>query len=175
MRGNEADAMNLRAYSALDGASPDWRTDLATLLRSDVPLNRMLRNRLIALIENLTDEGPRLELKGHKAARDQFLGVVIRHDWMEIGRWVAAYPQSAASEPNATQAAADHFGLGTKKVEAALTYFNKVRLWTDRAMESDAGKAMGREWVERLYHSITVNPGLKQVNKELLQQLGLSH
>lgn len=153
----------------------DWRLDLARLLRSDIPLDRSLRNRIAALVENVTDVGPRLDLNGHKSKQDRFVGVAKRHEWMEIGRWVNAYVKRTPESASATQAAADHFNQGKKKVEAAVTYYNRVTLWTDRAMESDAGKVMGREWVERLYHSITVNPEMKMPNYELLRQLGLSH
>lgn len=153
----------------------DWRDDLARLLRSEVALDRSLRDRLASLVENVTSDGPRLELTGHKSARDKFAGVASRHQWMEIGRWVVAYARSGAPGENVTQAASDHFGQGIKKVEAAVTYFNKVTLWVDRAMESAAGQVMGREWVERLYHSITVNPEMKKLNEDLLRQLGLSH
>lgn len=172
---DEAAATNLRAFCALGGASIDWRTDLVRLLQSDIPLDRLLRDRLVALIDNVTGVGPRLELAGHKDERDKFSGIVARHDWMEIGRWAANYASSETKVKAPAEAAADYFGQGVKKVEAAITYYNKATLWADQAMKSAAGKAMGREWVERLYHTITVYPEMKALNRNLLLDLGLSH
>ena len=175
MPADDADAMNLRAYMALAGASMDWRDDLARLLRSDVPLDRPLRDRLASLVDNVTGDGPRLELTGYKAAKDRFAGIASRQKWMEIGRWVSAYQKPDPSSPNATQAAAEFFVIGLKAVEAAVAYFNKAYVWIDRAMESEAGQTIGREWVERLYHSIIVSPETKRLNDGLLRQFGLLH
>lgn len=172
---DDPDALNLRAYLALQGAALDWRDDVARLLRSDAPVSRLVRNLLAAAVENVSEEGTKLDLAGHKAARDRFVGVVIRHEWMDIGRWVTDFRMRHPSGPSAVAAAAEHFGLGLKKVEAALAFFNKANLWVDQAMESEAGRDMGREWVESLYHSITVNPEIKQVNEPLIRDMGLSH
>lgn len=175
MVADDANRLNLRAYLALAGATLDWRSDVARLLRSDVPLSRIMRDSLAAAIENITHEGPSLELTGHKAARDRFAGIASRHEWMAIARWVAEFKEQNLAGPNAVDAAATHFKLSVKKVESAVTYFNKTTVWVDQAMKSEAGQVMGRDWVERLHHSITVNPEMKRRNGDLVCLLGLSH
>lgn len=175
MTDDEAAALNLRAYLALGGASVDWRQDLSALLRSDAPLDRLLRNRLADFVDNVSGTGIALDLAGYKEARDRFAGVAARHEWMEVGRWITHHSEGPLKRKGATKAAADHFTQGIKKVEAALTYFNKANLWVNQALESEAGKMLGRDWLERLYHMITVYPEMKPANGELLRQLGLSH
>lgn len=174
MQDDEADALNLRAYLALSGASRNWRDDLARVMRSDAPLSRMLRNCLADAFENETQEGSRLDLNNHKADRDRFAGVVSRSEWMEIGRWIEEQRQAGLRQET-TEAAARHFGIGVKKVEKALTYYNKAKVWVEKAMRTEAGQAMGRDMVEQLYHSIIVMPELKRLNADLLRQLALSH
>jgi len=167
--------LSLRAYLALQGASLDWRGDLAELMRSDVPLDRMLRDRLADAIENQGGEGPSIELNNHKEARDRFAGVASRHEWMEIGRWIEGERQRGVPKGASLEAAERHFGVGIKAAEKALTYYNRAKLWIDGALKSEAGQALGRDTLERLYHSITVRPEMKRVNADLIRQLGLSH
>lgn len=169
------DALSLRAYLALSGASIDWRSDLAAVMRSDAPLSRMLRTALADAFENESQQGPRLDLNNHKPNRDKFAGVVSRHEWMEIGKWIEARREQSPQGGDVVGEAAAHFGVGVKKAEKALTYYNKARFWVDAAMRSDAGQTIGREVVESLYHSIAVNPDMKRVNADLIHQLGLSH
>lgn len=167
--------LDLRAYLALSGASLDWRTDLAALLRSDLPLSRLLRDRLANLIDE-GDDGRRLELTGHKPNRHRFAGVASRYEWMEIGRWVDNRRRLHPDDPqSAVEAASHHFTLGEKKVEAAVSYYNKTSSWVEKALGSEDGQALGREWLERLYHSITVSPEMKKLNQGLVKRLGLSN
>jgi hypothetical protein len=175
MADDDPKSLCLRAYLALQGASLDWRGDLAELMRSDVPLSRMLRERLAAAFENESPEGPRLDLKNHKVASDRLKVNVARHDWMEIGRWTDAKREQGLSRKLALEKAAEHFVVGEKKCDEALIYYGRVKQWVDAALETQSGQALGRDWLERLYHSFISHPDMKRVNAELIRQLGLSH
>jgi len=175
MSEDDPQGLDLRAYLALQRASLDWRRDLATLMRSDVPLSRLLRDRLADAFDNEAKEGPRLELKNHKVHRDAFAKLVVLHDRMRIGRWVARRRDEGATAAQANEEAAAYFRVSQKTVEPAFAYFNKASVWIDAAMDSEAGQTLGREMVERLYHSIAAQPAFKKANAGLIQQLGLSH
>jgi hypothetical protein len=175
MERDDADRLNIRAYLALQGGSMDWRRDLAELMRSDVPLSRMLRDRLAAAFENESPTGPRLELKNHKAARDRFAGVATKHQWMEIGRSITALTIANVPVGVATQLIADRAGASEKKCAAALGYYREATAWVQLALQSEAGAVIGPELLEKLHHSIHENPAACAMNAELLSQLRLSH
>jgi hypothetical protein len=144
-------------------------------MRSDALLTRMLRDRLAEAFENETNDGPRLDLANHKPQRDRLVANVARHEWMEIGRWIEAQREDGLPRKAAVADAAGHFNVGEKKCEEALTYYGRAVLWVDQALKSDAGQAIGREWLERLYHSLSTHPEMKRVNADLVRALGLSH
>lgn len=117
MTDEDPENLNLRAYLALQGASLDWRDDLARLMRSDVPLSRMLRDRLADAFENEAQTGIRLELKNHKSARDQFAKIAILHERMKIGHWISERRAEGGTAKAVNAAAAEHFRVSEKTVE----------------------------------------------------------
>lgn len=175
MPDNDPRNLNVRAYIALDGATLDWRRDMAELMRSDVPLERNLREKLAAAFENETQEGPRLDLKNHKTRRDRFASIAARYAWMEIGRSITALIEANVTVSSAIQLIADRAGASTEKCEAALKYFRMTDKWVIRGLQSDAGQVLGRQMLEGLHHSTYKNEGMRRVNAKLLDQLGLSH
>ena len=171
MTNSDPENLNLRAYIALAGGAFDWRDDLARLLRSDVPLERLLRDRLADFVENRTDEGLSLDLIGQKKSRDRFVGVAIKHEWMEIGRSIQTLIDAGAPRGSAIELVSDHAAAGVKKCEKALQYYRRTAKWIDKVLQTEAGAAIGRDWLEKLHHSVHDDAQAQTMNARLLEEL----
>lgn len=165
---------NLRAYFALSGASLDWRGDLVRLLRSEIPLDRMLRDRLAELIENQDGDGPSLRLHNVKPELDRLKRNAALHQWMEIGRWITARRAQGRTREAAILEASALFNASDKKCEQALGYFVRADEWVSGALLTEAGAAIGRGELENLHHAIETDPSARSLNQPLLARLALS-
>ncbi len=175
MRDKDGPNMNLRAYVALGGASLDWRGDLAKLLRSEAPLDRLLRDRLADLIENQDGDGPSLRLHNVKPQQDRFKRGAALSQWMDIGRWISARRAQGRTREEAILEASDLFNSSDKKCEQALGYFMRADEWVTGALTTPAGAGLGRDDLEALHHAMEADPAVRQVNRRLIDSLTPSH
>lgn len=171
MKDGDGSAMNLRAYVALGGASLDWRGDLAKLLRSEEPLDRLLRDRLADLIENQDGEGPSLRLHNVKPQLDRFKRGAALYQWMDIGRWISARRAQGRTREEAIWEASGLFNSSDKKCEQALGYFMRADEWVAGALSTPAGAAIGREGLEDLHHAMEADPTVRDLNRKLIESL----
>jgi len=170
--------LNIRALAALEGASPTWRADLATLLSSSAQLEPWIRERLAAAFLNESDIGPRLNLANHDGKRRYQDSAASRHEWMEIGRWVSSRWAVNGNKEQAIWDAVDHFDISEGKAKVAIKYFQAAAPRIERAMTTDAAAGMDRATIEQFYHILNADPKdrmqVRQMNKDLIHSLGLS-
>jgi hypothetical protein len=172
----DALSLNHRARFALRGSSLDWRSDLAALLRSDVPIDRHFRDALADAIENKTDYGPRLDLRNMQSQTNRFAAIPARHEWMAIGQWISLLRDQGITNDEAIEKTSEHFNVTEGKCKKALAYFQKAAPIIEAALATEAGEAIGRFYVEGLYHSVFAYPkdtASAQMNAPLLRLLGI--
>lgn len=176
MTSDDPEGLNLRAVLALEGASLNWRADLAALFKSPVPIDRGSREAFADAIENETDDGPRIDIRNLKRTRDHFAAVVARQEWMEIGRWVQARRDEGSTAEDALWNASQNFAASEGKCKQALSYFQKASPAVERAILTPAGASIGRQFLENIFHQIHADPkdtSFARLNSGLIFELGL--
>ena len=118
--------LNLKAWSALEGASLDWAGDIAALLRSEHPIHPIVREQMADVLEGRSFAGTTLTLKGGKASRDFVAGIEARRDRARIGRWIEARIASGQKRKDAILFASNEFAASVEKCGLALDYTRKL-------------------------------------------------
>ena len=170
--------LNIRAYQALDGTSVDWRYDLATLLRSDAPIEQWLRLKLADAIENKTSTGPALDLKNRDSQRRRTKRVAARFEWMTIGRWMDERKSEGCTVEEAVWRASEHFGVSEGKCKEAWGYYPAAILWIRNALLTEAGALFGEIMLESIYHQDHAEPNntpFANLNPGLVEELQIPH
>ena len=140
-------------------------------MRSEEPLDRLLRDRLADLIENQDGEGPSLRLHNVKPQLDRFKRGAALYQWMDIGRWISARRAQGRTREEAIWEASGLFNSSDKKCEQALGYFMRADEWVAGALSTPAGAAIGREGLEDLHHAMEADPTVRDLNRKLIESL----
>lgn len=152
---SEADDLDLeaRAFLAMRGGAFGWQRDLAQYLRSNEPVSNRVRQAIADAVEDSTDDGITLRMAGHKRARDGWVGMHSRYEWVEIGQKIAELQAGGASRDEAVAEVANGKVTGTEygldKCLAALTYYWRVCRWLSHIEKIASGSTAPLPYSER--------------------------
>ncbi|MWV26442.1 hypothetical protein [Aurantiacibacter rhizosphaerae] len=170
---DEARRYNLRALMALKGSSLSPQDDLIELLKTDQPINRLVRDRLIELL--LGPEisgGMSLSLRGNKTQRDRTNAYVSRNKWFEIGQWIDGLTSQGALRAHAIEEVASAINISEKKADKSLNYYRAARNWIAKSLETECGAELGAATLRELYIFHDCQGDLaKELNSEILERL----
>ena len=149
----EQDALELRAYLALQKGSLDWRGDLVAALLSDAPLSPDFRQTLATAIAKRTASGTRLELSGSDKNHLYLKGTAVRREYRKIASLIFDEMSNGATYEIAVERAADKLTVGKKKCELAVTYLNDYKKWAVGKSPPSAWGEHGDELMAAWYDS----------------------
>jgi hypothetical protein len=123
---------NEEAFLALSGARSDVGGILARLLRSDTPLDPLLRAALADALEGKRPAGcPHLAVtnigRGHEAPA----GVARFRRDVELAEYTEKQIAEGAKRQDAEREAAAHYGVGEDLCHKAVTGYRKMRRWLE--------------------------------------------
>ena len=151
--------LEARAFLALRGGTFDWQQDLVQYLRSNEPISARFRQSLASALESSTEDGIKLRISGHKKARDGWVGMHSRYEWLQIGQKIAELQVSMGREDALEQVAsgrATGTAFGEDKCLAALTYYRRVCRWLsdieERAAQSGIEPPHSESQLVDLFH-----------------------
>lgn len=167
---DEARRLNLRAFLALQGSSLSPTDDITALLRSDEPIDRLVRDRLIALLQ--AADGMSLKLTGHNSERNKVRASASRYDWYRIGKSIEAEIANELSRSAAIRKVASALTESEKKADKSLDYYRSVKLWIEASLMTDLGAKLGPDMLKQLYIFYDCDAGLAtQLNSHLFKSL----
>lgn len=170
---DEARRYNMRALMALKGSSLSPQDDIIALLKSDEPINRLVRDRLIELLLGPeASGGMSLSLQGNKTQRDRTNAYASRHSWFEIGHWIDGLTSQGVLRAYAIEEVAMAITISEKKADKSLNYYRAARNWIVNALETECGAELGAETLKELYIFHDCQADLaKEMNAKIFERL----
>lgn len=123
-----------RAYRSLLGfvsSQIDRASDIAALLRSDIPLSQEFRRELADAFEGKGSFGTSISIKGSAKTSKLIDATLLRRKDLEIGRWICEKQNSGHKLVDAINDACDNFLVGHESAKKSLAYFKKFQIFAD--------------------------------------------
>ncbi len=139
-----AEALNIEAYLALGQARADIVTPIVELLRSDVPIDAIVRNALADAFEGRDRLGIPISFKvvgqdmGPLGGKAQKYSRFKRD--LKIGKMIDEDRHAGATREHALELAAQHFCIGEDSCRRAIGVHSKFVKWRSSVGEEIAGE-----------------------------------
>ncbi len=159
------DFLNVEAVFALHGQRADIKNTLISLLRSNAPIDPVVREELAQALESEDEGRIRLKIEGTGSGKKNNAGALIqkRQEWLIIGGLVQELILSGVSRTkavlqveNVQLSSGRWIGMGQSQAQEALNYFRKFQAF--KAKHSDMAEGFLRIGapVEQLMESLFI-------------------